>query len=258
MATKLAQLVMAAALSAAGAGTLTLAASGNPDAELQARVEEAKALTADFVKQLGGSMQHEMLPGGPAAALSAAGAGTLTLAASGNPDAELQARVEEAKALTADFVKQLGGSMQREMQAGGPAAALKVCRELAPDIANELSLQKGWQVTRVGTRVRNPMLGLPDAWEQGVLQEFEQRAAQGEKFDDMIHFEVVEEPAGKSLRFMKAIGLAPQCVACHGSAGQIAEPVRAQLQTLYPHDRAVGYRPGDLRGAVSIRQPLEN
>ena len=42
------------------------------------------------------------------------------------------------------------------------------------------------------------------------------------------------------------------------SAEQIAEPVRAELQTLYPHDQAVGYTPGELRGAVSIRQPLEN
>jgi hypothetical protein len=56
---------------------------------------------------------------------------------------------------------------------------------------------------------------------------------------------------------MKAIGVAPQCLMCHGSTEQIAEPLRVQLQTLYPHDRAVGYRAGDLRGAVSIKQPLD-
>ena len=133
---------------------------------------------------------------------------------------------------------------------------MKVCRDVAPDIANTISLQQGWKVTRVGTRVRNPMLGMPDLWEQRVLQNFKERAARGEKYDAMTYFEVVEEPVGKSLRFMKAIGVAPQCVVCHGSAGQITESVRMQLNDLYPHDRAVGYRPGDLRGAVSIRQPL--
>ena len=173
-----------------------------------------------------------------AVALGVASAATVTLAASAEPDPEIQARVGDAKTVTAAFLKQLGGTLQREMQAGGPSAALKVCREVAPDIANDLSLQQGWQVRRVGTRVRNPMLGLPDAWEQGVLRDFERRAAQGEAFDAMTYFEVVEEPAGKSLRFMKAIGVAPQCVVCHG--------------------RAVGYKPGDLRGAVSIRQPLED
>jgi hypothetical protein len=192
-----------------------------------------------------------------AAALGAAAIATFAVPSSAT-EPDVQARVEDAKTATAGFLQQLGGTMKREMQAGGPVAALKVCRDVAPDIANDLSLEKGWQVKRVGTRVRNPMLGTPDAWEQRVLQDFERRAAQGETFDAMTHFEVVEEPAGKSLRFMKAIGLAPQCVVCHGSAEQIAEPVRAELQTLYPHDRAVDYTPGELRGAVSIRQPLEN
>ena len=191
------------------------------------------------------------------AALAAAGAVTVSTAVASG-DADIEARVSAAQAASSAFLKQLGGAMQREMQAGGPVAAMKVCRDVAPDITNDISLEKGWKVTRVGTRVRNPMLGSPDAWEQGVLQDFERRAAQGEKYDDMSHFEVVEEPAGKSLHYMKAIGLAPQCVICHGSAGQIAEPVQAELQTLYPHDRAVGYKPGDLRGAVSIKQPLDD
>lgn len=191
-----------------------------------------------------------------AAALAAAGMATLVQATANEDDAGIQARVEAARTASGDFLKQLGVTLQREMQAGGPVAAMQVCSDVAPGIANDISRQKGWKVTRVGTRVRNPMLGTPDAWEQRVLQDFEHRAAQGEKFDDMSHFEVVEEPAGKSLRYMKAIGLKPLCVVCHGSAGQIAEPVRARLDELYPHDRAVGYKPGDLRGAVSIKQPL--
>jgi len=191
-----------------------------------------------------------------AAALTAAGAVASVQAADKAADADMQARVGEAQAAAADFLKQLAGTMKREMQAGGPVAAMKVCREVAPRIANDISLEQGWKVVRVGTRVRNPMLGLPDAWEQKVLQDFERRAAAGEKFDAMAYSEVVEEPAGKSLRYMKAIGVAPQCVVCHGSTEQIAQPVQAQLSTLYPHDRAVGYKPGDLRGAVSIKQPL--
>lgn len=173
-------------------------------------------------------------------------------------DKELQARVDEATVVSGDFLKQLSATMKAEMQAGGPTAAMKVCRDVAPAIANDISLKKGWQVTRVGTRVRNPMLGLPDAWEQGVLEDFQKRATQGEPFDGMVHVEVVEEPAGKSLRFMKAIGIAPQCIVCHGSTEQIAKPVRSLLNKLYPHDLAVNYKPGDLRGAVSIKQPLSD
>jgi hypothetical protein len=191
-----------------------------------------------------------------ALALAVAGATMATLAFSDTGEADVHARVAEAKTVTGAFLKQLGGAMQREMKAGGPVEAMKVCRDVAPQIADDISLKNGWKVTRVGTRTRNTMLGLPDAWEQGVLKDFEKRAAQGEKFDTMTYYEVVDEPDGKSLRFMKAIGVAPQCLACHGSDEQIAAPVRAELQTLYPHDRATGYKQGDLRGAVSIKQPL--
>ena len=193
-----------------------------------------------------------------ATALVASAATSISLAADSDAtdDADIQTRVAEAKIATGEFLKQLGGAMQREMKAGGPVAAMKVCRDIAPKLTNDISLEKGWKVTRVGTRTRNPMIGSPDAWEQGVLQDFEKRAANGEAYDTMTYFEVVDEPAGKSLRFMKAIGLAPQCVMCHGTPEQIAEPVREQLTKLYPHDRATGYKPGDLRGAVSIKQPL--
>ena len=178
--------------------------------------------------------------------------------AGGAPEENIDARVQDALRTTQSFMKQLGGTMKKEMQAGGPVAAMKVCREQAPRIANEISLQKGWKVTRVGTRVRNSMLGTPDAWEQKVLKAFEERAARGEKYHDMSYWEVVDEPAGRSLRFMKAIGVAPKCLVCHGPAEQIAGPVRNQLKQLYPHDRATGYRAGDLRGAVSIKQPLDD
>ncbi len=171
-------------------------------------------------------------------------------------DPATEARVEEARAVTRDFLKSLGGAMKQQMQSGGPVAALDVCRKVAPEIADEISLKKGWKVTRVGTRVRNAMLGMPDAWEQQVLLRFEERAAKGESFQDMEYYEVVNEPFGSYLRYMKAIGVKPLCLVCHGPREQLADPVRARLEQLYPHDRAVGYQAGDLRGAVSIKQPL--
>ena len=89
-----------------------------------------------------------------------------------------------------------------------------------------------------------------------MLRDFERRAAKGEKLKTMFFAEVVEEPAGKSLRYMKAIGVAPVCLSCHGSAEQISTTVQAKINTLYPHDKATGYKAGELRGAVSIKHPL--
>lgn len=170
--------------------------------------------------------------------------------------ADMKTMKKEAVEATQKFVKQLGGAMKKEMKAGGPTAAVKVCSELAPQITAQISREKGWKVTRVGTRVRNPMLGLPDSWEQNVLAKFQERAAKGEKFDKMAFAEIVEEPNGKYFRFMKAIGVQGQCLTCHGDPASMKDEVKALLNERYPHDKAKGYKAGDLRGAVSIKRPL--
>lgn len=169
---------------------------------------------------------------------------------------DLTQRKEAAAAATKSFVQQLGEAMQKEMKAGGPVAAVKVCSELAPSITSQISREHGWKVTRVGTRVRNPMLGLPDAWEQQVLAQFQERMNKGEAIDALAFAEVVTEPNGKYYRFMKAIGVQPQCLACHGGENDIKPEVRALIDERYPHDKARGYKAGDLRGAVSIKQPM--
>jgi hypothetical protein len=169
---------------------------------------------------------------------------------------DITARQAAAKAAAQTLVQQLGEELKKEMAAGGAQQAISVCRDAAPRIAGNLSRENGWRVTRVSTQVRNPMLGTPDAWEQGVLEKFGKRVAQGENLAEMAHSEVVEEPSGRYFRFMKAIGVQAACLHCHGGNDQIAAPVRAELQRHYPFDRATGYSTGDLRGAVSIKQPM--
>lgn len=46
------------------------------------------------------------------------------------------------------------------------------------------------------------------------------------------------------------------CLLCHGDDSQVSEGVRAKLAELYPHDQAMGYKPGDIRGAWTIKIPL--
>lgn len=167
-----------------------------------------------------------------------------------------EARRAAAEQASMQFLKELKGELMSAMKDGGPANAIGVCTQIAPAIAGRLSRENGWQVTRVGTRVRNPMLGMPDPWEQEVLKRFAVRQREGEKLDGMAYSEVVQEPEGKYFRYMKAIGVAPQCLSCHGDKEQIPAPVKQVLEKKYPFDRATGYRAGDLRGAVSIKQPL--
>ncbi len=184
-------------------------------------------------------------------------AGAALIGTGANAADDLAAREQAARAASGAFLQKLGGALKAEMHKGGPEQAILVCSDLAPQIAGEISRANGWEVTRVGTRVRNPMLALPDAWESKVLADFETRAAKGEKYPDMTHGEVVDIGGAKHYRFMKAIPTQEACLMCHGKTEKIPDGIKAKLASVYPHDRATGYQVGDLRGAVSIIQPLD-
>jgi hypothetical protein len=171
----------------------------------------------------------------------------------GADDAEMLAASRQA---ASQLVQRLGTELRAELAKGGPDAAIAVCKEIAPDIAGDLSRRSGWRVARVSLRTRNPMLGQPDAWEQTVLAEFDRRAAAGEKPDQIEFAQTVDEPQGRYFRYMKAIPVQPLCLTCHGPGSTVPDSVTERLRAEYPHDRAVGYAVGQIRGAVTIKRPL--
>ncbi|MGO9445566.1 MAG: DUF3365 domain-containing protein [Thiobacillaceae bacterium] len=168
------------------------------------------------------------------------------------PDAKA---IDETRATAARLVAELGGKLKGEINAHGPASAIDVCSRIAPQIAERLANETGWQVGRIGTRVRNP-LNSPNAWQQAALDEFAVRMARGEKLDGMETWKVVDEDGKATLQYAKAIGVQPLCLTCHGTPDDIPDDVKSRLKADYPNDKAVGYHLGELRGAVVISRPL--
>lgn len=162
----------------------------------------------------------------------------------------------ESRAVIGPFMQQLLEENKKAIKEGGPASAIKVCKDIAPKMAGDLSRQHGIKLTRVSLKVRNPMLGTPDEWEQKTLKQFEERLAKGEKPETLEAAEIVNEPAGKYFRYMKGIVLQSGCTACHGTADVIDTTVKARLTEEYPHDLGTGYVAGQVRGGVSIKRAL--
>jgi Protein of unknown function (DUF3365) len=158
----------------------------------------------------------------------------------------------EAAGIADRFQAELQGRLQQAMAAGGPVEAIRVCQAEAPAIASRLSRETGWQVRRIGTRVRNPLTGLPDAWEQERLPRLATRLALGEALPSMNNQRITAQ--GVEQRYLRAIPVGPLCLACHGEASAQPEALRAALQQAYPHDAATGYRQGELRGAFALRR----
>lgn len=173
----------------------------------------------------------------------------LTLLAE-SPD---MAQQQQAKELIQRFAGELKHELMTAMQQDGPVEAIAVCQQIAPELATQLSAESTMQIRRTSLQLRNPG-NQPDAWEQKVLQRFEQQQADGEAIAHLEFSEVVDENGAATFRMMKAIGIEPACLTCHGS--QLSDQITQQLKRLYPEDQATGYQVGDVRGAFSVRQAL--
>ncbi len=161
---------------------------------------------------------------------------------------------QQSKAAIQEFATTLKGALVSAIKAGGPTEAIQVCNQVAPTIAASLSKKYGFDIARTSLKVRNPN-NKADCWEQTVLLQFEDRKQAGEAINMLTFSEEINRDDSQELRMMKAIPTGEVCLKCHGS--NIAEPVQATLDKLYPDDQATGFSLGDIRGAFTIRKATQ-
>lgn len=170
------------------------------------------------------------------------------------PDAAAlaQARAHADQAIS-EMQRQLKLELQTALQQGGGVAAIRVCRERAPIIAAQLNQTLGVTIRRTSERWRNPA-NAPDTFESGVLKQFAAAAAAAPDVNQLRFEEVLNDQGQPRLHVMQAIALQGPCVMCHGT--ELREDIRDSLRLLYPADHAIGFSPGELRGAFSVSVPL--
>jgi Protein of unknown function (DUF3365) len=163
--------------------------------------------------------------------------------------------VVQARGVAAAVPPKLLEVLKAEIDKAGPAGAIEACKDQAPQMARAASERSGWMLRRVSLKNRNPQ-AVPDAWEQQVLQEFDRRAAAGDHPATLERAEEVVNAQGRTeRRFMRALPVQELCLNCHGPAADLSAPVLERLRALYPQDQGVGYSVGQIRGAMTLRQP---
>ena len=135
----------------------------------------------------------------------------------------------------------LSGRLMESMSQRGPASAIAVCQKEATRIAETVGKENGLRIGRTGVRLRNPENVAP-SWAASLV---------GERVDTPT-FAVLDNGDSAALLPIKLQG---QCLMCHGPGEQIAPAIRDQLAKLYPDDRAIGFREGELRGWFWIELP---
>jgi len=180
---------------------------------------------------------------------------SVALLASLSASADETPGLEAARKVASSVPPKLLQVLSTEIAKGGPESAIGVCRDKAPEMARSASEQTGWTIRRVSLRNRNPK-AVPDPWERAALDEFDRRAAAGEDPATLEKGEIVSQGAQKEYRYMKALPVQQICLACHGPADSLSPAVKAQLKQHYPDDKAIGYLPGQIRGAMTIRKAM--
>jgi hypothetical protein len=129
------------------------------------------------------------------------------------------AAIEGPKIIAEAFAK-LSGALGEAIAKGGPASALSVCSEKAPQIA-------------------------ADDAKTAVLATFAEAMAKQEAPKPQV---ITNADGTRSFLSPVVLGN-PLCLQCNGTPNQDIAPVTlAEIQKLYPDDKATGFKIGDLRG----------
>ena len=161
--------------------------------------------------------------------------------------ARLAASVEIADAAMRALQQRLSARLQEEMQKGGPARAIGVCRDEAQALTAETARAQGIRVGRSSHRLRNPGNVAP-SWAARFVE-----AGAGRKAASV---EAVVVDLGDRVGVLRPLPTAAACTRCHGRAERLSPDVRGFLATAYPQDRAIGFEVGDLRGFIWAEAPL--
>jgi hypothetical protein len=142
--------------------------------------------------------------------------------------------------------KRLVTRLQAELQRGGPAAAIDVCRSEALAITRAVAAERGVALGRTSHRLRN-VSNTPPPWAAPHLAGLE-----GKKAEQVAPLVV---DLGDRVGVLRPLATQELCLPCHGAREGLSAEVRAVLERSYPADQAVGFAVGDLRGFAWAEVP---
>ena len=167
-----------------------------------------------------------------------------------------ESQLNQMRSTSMEFMKELKGILIKEIQQGGVLSAVAVCSDTAQLLTNNFGLQRGVFVKRVSFNNRNEG-NFPDDYEKGILNKFTMMHKENNLTETSEYIEIISENGSKHLRYMKPIFIQAECLNCHGSETDMHQETKELLAEKYPKDKAVNYKLGDLRGAVSLKKVVE-
>lgn len=160
--------------------------------------------------------------------------------------AEVRPAISRADVMIAAMHDALLWELNSSLEQGGPTLAIKSCHIDSTRVSQRVGREEGVAAGRTSDRLRNPT-NAPRPWAAPIV-----KANAGRRAQDVPGFVV---DLGDKVGVLRPVAHRPQCGGCHGRPETLSTAIRAELQTRYPVDRAVGFEEGDIRGWYWVEIP---
>lgn len=163
-----------------------------------------------------------------------------------------QRYADKGKDIVQQTMKTLGGSLMKAISQNGVGYATKFCNLKAYPLVDSLRKANNADIRRATLKARNASNLATPQEEQVIIQYAEQLKAQGAQLKP-----VVMRAGTDSVVFFAPIQNNDLCLKCHGIVGDdVVEKDYELIKSIYPNDKAIGYKAGELRGVWSIKFPI--
>jgi ABC-type glycerol-3-phosphate transport system substrate-binding protein len=154
--------------------------------------------------------------------------------------------VKKGSLIAQQTFKKLSSQLKQTIEEKGPAGAIGFCNITAIPLTDEISTKNKATIKRATDKPRNPV-NLANDEEIMIIERMKTEMAAGNQ-----PMPVVQKDADGNPHFYAPIILKGLCLQCHGNDSDITADTKEKIKTLYPDDKATGYKTGELRGIWSI------
>jgi hypothetical protein len=155
--------------------------------------------------------------------------------------------MRDGKNITLVTFSALSSRLGKAIQEQGIQGAVSYCNVAALPLTDSLAALNHVEIKRTSLQLRNPE-NAPTEAEKNMLLAFDAQEKAGTELQP-----VVQAISNEKASFFAPIRMMDVCQKCHGTIGEtMDEADYASIKTLYPDDKATGFKTGDLRGMWSI------
>ena len=154
----------------------------------------------------------------------------------------------EARALVADLKSSLMKNLSEKIAKDGPADAIPFCHENVKPIAKGAAKDRitKFEFGRTSHKLRNES-NRPQPWAESYLKEF-----QGTSKGDIKKTFIIHQLDNSKKVYLEPLYVETKCLLCHGE--NVEKIVKGKLDEIYPQDKATGFKLGEFRGFIWVKE----